>query len=345
MAIDITPPILKSLVFPKVVDISQGTAPFKISAAADGTGSVISGVRLFFDKPLIAIYNYIVNPTQSPLSNFGFYFLDGIYAEDNWDDGQVSQTFGIKPSNENQTFQLLKVVVLDKEGNERTYLVDELAQMGISTDFSVIGSAIDKSPPTISISSITTALNKSQTASVTFALSELSTNFTLSDISVNGGTLSNFAGSGITYTALFTPSTNSTSNGVISVASSVFTDVGGNLNADGLDANNTLTIVVDTISPTIALSSSKSSLIAGDTTIVTFTLSESSTNFVSSDVMVTGGTLSNFTGSGVAYSALFTLAANSNMLTICLPLSLTPCYLLLQFQATKQACKAEIRQP
>ena len=58
--------------------------------------------------------------------------------------------------------------------------------------------------------------------------------------------------------------------------------------------------------PTIAITSSKTSLKAGDTATVTFTLSEPSTDFTQSDVAVTGGTLSNFQGSGDRYTATFT---------------------------------------
>jgi Ca2+-binding RTX toxin-like protein len=169
----------------------------------------------------------------------------------------------------------------------------------------------DVTPPTISISSNSNNLNGSQSALVTFTLSEISTNFAFSDVTVSGGVLSNFTGSGASYTALFTPTANSTTNGTVSVASGVFTDTAGNVNADGSDANNTITLAVDTVVPTIALSSSKNSLIAGDTTTLNFTLSEASTTFAASDVNVSGGVLSNFTGSGASYTALFTPTANS----------------------------------
>ena len=169
----------------------------------------------------------------------------------------------------------------------------------------------DTTAPTISVSSSATSLSASQTATITFTLSESSSNFAVGDVTVSGGTLSNFSGSGTTYTALFTPTANSTTSGVISVANGVFSDAAGNVNADGLDTNNTITLAVDTVVPTIALSASKTSLIAGDTTTVTFTLSEASTTFTAADLTVTGGALSNFTGSGTTYTALFTPTANS----------------------------------
>jgi hypothetical protein len=169
----------------------------------------------------------------------------------------------------------------------------------------------DTTPPTIVVTTTTKSLSASQTATVTFTLSESSSNFTFGDVTAVGGTLSNFSGSGTTYTALFTPTANSTTSATVSVASSVFTDAAGNANADGADANNLLTLAVDTVVPTIALSSAKSTLIAGETTTLTFTLSEASTTFTASDVTVTGGALSNFAGSGATYTALFTPTANS----------------------------------
>ena len=128
---------------------------------------------------------------------------------------------------------------------------------------------------------------------------------------MTGGTLSNFTGSGTSYTALFTPTSNGNTNGTVSIASGVFTDTAGNINADGADAKNLLTLAVDTLVPTIAVSSNKASLQGGDSASLTFTLSEASTNFVASDISVTGGTLSNFAGSGTAYTATFTLVSNS----------------------------------
>jgi hypothetical protein len=156
-------------------------------------------------------------------------------------------------------------------------------------------------------------LNLAKTATITFTLSEPSTNFVLSDVQVTGGTLSNFSGSGSTYAATFTPTPNSTANGVIKVFSGVFSDAANNFNADGLDTNNTITLTVpDATPPSIAISSNITQLNIGDIAIVTFTLSESSVNFTVGDLIVSGGTISNFRGNGVSYSALFTPLANSN---------------------------------
>jgi Ca2+-binding RTX toxin-like protein len=176
----------------------------------------------------------------------------------------------------------------------------------------IVTFAIDNVAPTISLSSSKSSLIAGDTAMLSFILSEVSSNFTASDIAVSGGTISNFSGSGTTYTAEFTPATNSILFGLVAVASGVFNDTFGNANLDGADTNNTLSLAIDTVAPTIALSTNKLSLIAGDTATLTFTLSESSSNFTASDITVTGGALSSFSGSGSIYTVMFTPAANSN---------------------------------
>jgi hypothetical protein len=129
----------------------------------------------------------------------------------------------------------------------------------------IITLAIDTVVPNIILSSSKSSLITGETATLTFILSELSTNFAASDVIVSGGTLSNFKGNGATYTALFTPNANSTSIGVISVASSAFTDAAGNSNADGSDTNNKLTLSIDSILPTYSIISEQTSVDEGRT--------------------------------------------------------------------------------
>ncbi|MHA3959763.1 Ig-like domain-containing protein [Synechococcus sp. LTW-G] len=171
--------------------------------------------------------------------------------------------------------------------------------------------SIDTVRPSIALSSDLTSLKAGQTATVYFTLSKSSTDFSASDLSISGGSLSNFSGSGTSYSATFIPNTNSTQDGVISVASGVFSDSAGNTNIDGSESNNFLTLFIDTIRPSIALSSDLTSLKAGQTATVYFTLSKSSTDFSASDLSISGGSLSNFSGSGTSYSATFIPNTNS----------------------------------
>ena len=164
--------------------------------------------------------------------------------------------------------------------------------------------SVDTVSPTITITRAGTGTLKiGSTETITFSLSEVATDFVVGDVTTTGGTLTNFAGSGTTYTATFTPIAAFTGSATVSVAVSTFTDTAGNAN----DAGGSLSISVDTVSPTITITrAGTGTLKIGSTETITFSLSESSTNFVSSDVRTTGGTLTSFAGSGTTYTATFT---------------------------------------
>ena len=106
--------------------------------------------------------------------------------------------------------------------------------------------------PDIAITSDVSTLSAGETATLTFTLSDPSTDFIESDVSVSGGfpfrLESRFSTS---YTATFTPAANSTDDGLISVATGGFSNSWGNTNADGSDSNNSITLTIDSIRPII----------------------------------------------------------------------------------------------
>ena len=165
---------------------------------------------------------------------------------------------------------------------------------------------IDMIAPTILITADKTALRAGETALLRFSLSEVPASFTAAMVTVAGGTLSSFAGSGMLYTAKFTPTAGFVGVGSVTVAAGKFTDVAGNGSVAG---SLSPAIAIDTILPTVAMAVSQSSLTAGQTAVLTFTLSESAADFAATDVTVTRGTLSNFAGSGTLYTATFTPTA------------------------------------
>ena len=178
--------------------------------------------------------------------------------------------------------------VVDKLGTDGAdvFANIEIAQF---SDKYITLATLDLIPPTVAVSSSKSSLVVGDTATLTFTLSEASTTFIASDVTVTGGTLSNFTGNGAIYTATFTPTASSTAQGVVSIASGVFTDAAGNANADGSDANNTVTFTVDTRIPTYALSAASNSVNEGSTAIFTLT----TTN-------VPSGTLVPYTLSGIS---------------------------------------------
>ncbi|MGR5150252.1 Ig-like domain-containing protein, partial [Photobacterium alginatilyticum] len=64
----------------------------------------------------------------------------------------------------------------------------------------------DSTKPTATIAS-TSAADVNGAFTVSFTLSESSSDFVSTDVTVSGGTLSNFSGSGTSYSATVTPTT------------------------------------------------------------------------------------------------------------------------------------------
>jgi hypothetical protein len=113
---------------------------------------------------------------------------------------------------------------------------------------------IDYAAPTIALTSSRSALLTGQTATITATLSEATSDFAVGDITVAGGAVSSFAGSGTSYTFTFTPTANSTTSMSISVQAGSFADAFGNTNS----ASNTLGATVDTAAPSVTSVSSSS---------------------------------------------------------------------------------------
>lgn len=172
---------------------------------------------------------------------------------------------------------------------------------------------VDKTKPTAAITSSAANLKIGQSATLSITLSEVATDFVAGDMTVTGGTISALTGSGMNYSATFTPTANFEGTAAISIASGSFTDPNANPNDETANTANTISVAVDTKAPTITVSSNPANLRSGQTSVITFTVSESVADFVQSDVSVSGGTLANWTAvSGTSYTADFTPTANSN---------------------------------
>ena len=169
--------------------------------------------------------------------------------------------------------------------------------------------AIDTVAPTLLISSHVSTLKIGETASISFSFSEDPlASFDASDITVLGGTLGPLSGSGLTRSATFTPTAGLASGSAsISVAAGGYTDAIGNSGSAGSAA----AIAIDTVAPTLAISSNTSALKIGETATITFTFSEDPlASFSLDDVAATGGTLGPLSGSGLVRTATFTPSAN-----------------------------------
>ena len=131
-----------------------------------------------------------------------------------------------------------------------TYLT-ELYVKGNSNSFVWI---LDATLPTMTISSSSIALDShtnDETVSLTFTSSESTNDFLVSDIVASGGELSDFSGSGTTYTAKFTH-TGSEGDKSVKVMAGAFTDAAGGGNVESA----VFSWVHDATSPTMTISSS-----------------------------------------------------------------------------------------
>ena len=141
---------------------------------------------------------------------------------------------------------------------------------------------------------------------LTFTTSASTTNFAAGDVTVSGGTLSNFIGFGTQYAATFTPTAVGATT--IDVAANTFTNTATGISNVAATQFNWTYSTAPTMTITAAEVNDGDS--SSDTSLsVTFTASQSTTNFAIGDVVVGGGTLSNFSGSGTTYTATFTPSA------------------------------------
>ena len=166
--------------------------------------------------------------------------------------------------------------------------------------------------PSVAISSDTATLISGQTANITFHFSTAPMGFTASDVSVSGGTLSGLAAVALdptTYTAVFTPTAGvASANASITVASGSYTDLVGN----GGGAGATPAIAIDTLGPTLAITSNLAAVHSGDAATITFTFSEAPAGFNAGDISTSGGTLSGLaaTANPLVFTATFTPTPN-----------------------------------
>ena len=172
--------------------------------------------------------------------------------------------------------------------------------------------AIDTLRPTATIVVADPALHAGETSLVTITFSEAVTGFTLADLTASHGSLSSLssADAGITWTATFTPGTNTNSaSNVIALANTGVSDLAGNA---GAGTTNSANYTIDTVLPSATIVVANPVLKIGDSSQVTITFNEAVTGFSNADLTITNGTLSAVSSSdgGITWGATFTPSAN-----------------------------------
>ena len=188
---------------------------------------------------------------------------------------------------------------------------------------------VDQTAPTLSgaIELSDTALAAGDTATVTFRFSEAVQDFTVADVTVANGALSNLmsADGGHLWTAILTPLDNVTdATNTLTLNYAGVSDLAGNAGTGVATSTN---YAIDTTGPTLAsaITISDTTLAIGANATVTFTFNEAVTGFSGADITVPNGTLSALTSSdgGITWTATLTPASASSDATNTLTLDYT----------------------
>jgi hypothetical protein len=196
-------------------------------------------------------------------------------------------------SGANYTFEVTPTGDGDVTVTINANVAEDASGNGNTSDSFTITSDRTAPVPTVSSSeSGTTSLNP---IPFTVTFSEAVTGFTAGDIAVDNGGVTNFSGSGTTYTFDVVPTAAGTVN--VSVGPNVSEDAATNGNA----ASNTFTIEFTgaVVTTTITGPTGPTNL---DPIPITVTFSEDVTGFDATDLNITNGTATNFAGSGASYT-------------------------------------------
>jgi len=201
-----------------------------------------------------------------------------------------------------------------------TGYTDQAGNAGVGTTDSN-NYAIDTLRPTATIVMNDSALAIGETATVTITFNRAVTGLTLSDFTVQNGTLSNLSTSdNIVWTATLTPTANiEAGSNVIALDNSGVVDAVGNTGTGTTSSSN---YSIDTLRPTATVVVANTSLAVGGTSTVTVTFSEAVIGLTTADFTVAHGTLSNLSSSngGLTWTATLTPTAGivsaTNLITL-----------------------------
>ena len=122
---DTTKPVLTSLSFPSVVDVTSSGQYISFTAGATDVGLGVASVSVSFTKSWQGSYG----------NTSSFYATD---SDDSFSDGYSSQYSYISSTSGAGTYNIDTVYVRDKAGNYSSYNASQLASMGIATSFEII---------------------------------------------------------------------------------------------------------------------------------------------------------------------------------------------------------------
>jgi hypothetical protein len=192
-----------------------------------------------------------------------------------------------------------------------TFTVTATATRGSDTATGTGTVTLDSTAPTVQITANPASPINASSTTITVTFSEVVTNFIQGDITVSGGSLSNFVANsdGKTFTATLTPTADGTVN--VNVNANVATDAAGN----GNTAATQLSLIFDRVAPTVTFSSSTTDPTSTSPIPIRLTFSEAVADFVQGDLNITNGTVTSFNAvSSTVYDITVTPTANGSVL-------------------------------
>lgn len=162
---------------------------------------------------------------------------------------------------------------------------------------------VDRVRPTPTLTTTASDPSNANTLSYSVSFDEDVTGFNENDLDVTNGTISNFSGSGSSYSFDVTPS----ADGNVSVRVRDSGGSDGGADASDLAGNRAygssqITLVSDRTAPTVSLSSNSSDPTNANSIHVNVSTSEGVSGLTVEDFVVTNATIENFSGDGSSYS-------------------------------------------
>ncbi len=165
----------------------------------------------------------------------------------------------------------------------------------------------DAAAPSVTIGGVPARINSRAALSVTFEFSEAVTGFAATDVTVAGGTKSQFSGGGASYTLAVTPA--GSADVTVTVAANSATDGTNTGPASAISA----TAEWDATAPTVGITGVPARINSTAALTATFTFSEAVTGFATGSVTVSGGTKGQFSGGGTTYTLAVTPAGSADV--------------------------------
>ena len=167
---------------------------------------------------------------------------------------------------------------------------------------------VDAVAPTATIVVADDALRAGESSLVTITFSEAVSGLTNADLTIANGTLTAVSSGdgGVTWTATFTPSADTTeASNLITLDNTGVSDGAGNTGLGTTDSNN---YAIDTLRPTATIVVADNALQAGESSLVTITFSEAVSGLTNADLTIANGTLTAVSSGdgGVTWTATFT---------------------------------------